>query len=135
MQGPQGPVGATGPQGLTGDVGPQGPIGLVGAIGPQGPIGPAGPPGTFSSTTCTYVTGAFVAANALGAFTTVTCPNNQFAVGIFPTWQTWTFATVCTAVSRRFSNSQVVTDWFGSTSSTLGCQGNSVATMTLCCPP
>jgi hypothetical protein len=40
---------------------------------------------------------------------------------------------VCTPASRRVNNSTVATDWL-SNSNSLGCLGNSVATMTLCCP-
>ena len=141
-QGPIGPIGPIGPQGPQGATGPQGPIGpqglqgLPGATGPQGPIGPTGPqgpPGTFTATTCSYVTGPFITANTSVATSQVTCPNNQFAVSIIPTWQLWFTNSVCTPLSRRINASTVVTDWLSNVNSQ-GCSGNSVATMTLCCP-
>jgi hypothetical protein len=66
---------------------------------------------------------------------TVTCPNSGFAVSIIPTWQSWSGASSCIPVNRRNSASLVLTDWFSSPSGVgTGCQGNSLATMTLCCP-
>jgi Collagen triple helix repeat (20 copies) len=134
LQGLQGPQGETGAQGLQGPPGAQGLQGPPGARGEIGPQGPPGAPGTFSATTCTYTTGPFITANAIVVTSTVTCAAGRFAVSIIPTWQTWFFASVCTPVSRRFGNSTVGTDWF-STAGTQGCLGNSVATITLCCPP
>jgi hypothetical protein len=125
LTGPQGPIG---PTGATGPQGPQGPIGLTGATGPQGPQGLQGPPGTFTATTCTYRTGAFLVAVNGQTVTTVTCPSGGFAVGIIPTWNLWFLSSTCHPVSSRDSVSTVRTDWLGS------CSGNEVATMTLCCP-
>jgi len=142
LQGLQGPIGPQGLQGLQGPIGPQGLQGLQGLQGPigpqglqglQGPIGPQGPSGTFTATTCTYVTGPFVTAGSSISTSSVTCPNASFAVSIIPTWQLWFADTVCAPASRRISNSTVVTDWISNNNS-LGCLGNSVATMTLCCP-
>jgi hypothetical protein len=127
--GPAGPAGPAGPIGATGATGP------AGSTGPAGPAGPQGPQGTFSTAGCTYVTGTFIAGAPTGFVTsTVACPTG-LAVGIIPTWQMWTFATACVPVSRRLTATSVATDWFASPSSIgTGCQGNNLATMTLCCP-
>jgi hypothetical protein len=133
LTGPQGLTGLTGPQGLTGLTGPQGLTGLTGPQGLTGLTGPQGPQGTFTATTCSYVTGAFVTANTTISTSTVTCPAGRFAVSIIPTWSVWFSDTVCTPLSRQVNNSTVATDWLSNVNS-LGCLGNSVATMTLCCP-
>jgi hypothetical protein len=93
----------------------------------------------FSASACTYVTGPFiVGTNAMGSFNQpgVTCPGGQFAVGIIPTWSAWAFASACQPVSRRLTSSTVVTEWFSSPAGAgTGCQGNNLATMTLCGTP
>src|SRR5262249_52427176 len=114
-----------------GAAGPAGPQGLP---GPQGPIGPAGPAGTFTATTCTYVTGAPVAGTASGVVTTVTCPNGQFAVGVYPTFQAWTPGTTAgVPLSHQLAHSATSTNWFPVPNSA-GCVASLLATMTLCCP-
>jgi hypothetical protein len=148
-QGLKGDTGAQGPQGetgLQGPIGPQGLQGLTGAQGPEGPIGPQGlqglqgvqglqgPPGTFNATTCSYATGAFVVGNRTRTTTQVSCSGGRFAVSVIPTWQTWFLDTVCTPLSSRINDTTVQVDWL-SNANTLGCLGNVVATMTLCCPP
>jgi hypothetical protein len=132
--GPQGPQGLTGATGATGATGPQGLQGLTGATGATGPQGLQGPPGTFSATTCSYATGSFIVGNRSLSTSSVTCSSGRFAVSIIPTWQSWFTDTVCTPVSRRVNDSTVATDWISNVN-TLGCLGNVVATMTLCCPP
>jgi hypothetical protein len=140
--GPQGPTGAAGPQGPLGPQGATGPQGSIGPVGPQGPAGPTGPQGaqgTFTATTCSYVTGAFITGtNTNGAFntTSVTCPANlPFAVGAIPTWSAWSGSALCTPVSVRNGTAGFSTYWFSPAIAVgSGCQGNSLATMTLCCP-
>jgi hypothetical protein len=137
--GPQGPTGAAGPQGPQGATGPQGSIGPVGPQGPAGPTGPQGTQGTFTATTCSYVTGAFITGtNTNGSFnsSSVTCPANlPFAVGAIPTWQAWNGTGVCIPVSLPNGTTGFTTYWFSSLVGVgTGCQGDKVATMTLCCP-
>src|SRR5262249_50837930 len=109
--------------------------GAIGETGAPGPVGPQGAPGTFTATTCTYVTGPFVA-GTLNPITTstVSCPDGKFAVSIMPTWSAWVTQSTCIPVSRRTGPSTVATDWLSHIGEGTGCLGNSVATMTMCCP-
>jgi hypothetical protein len=133
--GPQGDIGPIGPSGDIGAIGPQGPRGDIGATGAPGQLGPQGPPGTFTATTCTYVTGPFVAGTLSPITTsTVSCPDGKVAVSIIPTWSAWSTASSCIPVSRHTGLSTVATDWLSHVGEGTGCLGNSVATMTMCCP-
>jgi len=133
--GPQGDIGPIGPSGDVGAIGPQGPRGEIGATGAPGQLGPQGPPGTFTATTCTYVTGPFVAGTLSPITTsTVSCPDGKVAVSIIPTWSAWSTASSCIPVSRHTGLSTVATDWLSHVGEGTGCLGNSVATMTMCCP-
>ena len=128
--------GGTGPAGPAGPPGATGPQGATGPAGPQGATGPQGPEGTFSGS-CTSVTGAaIVGNNQNGSYdtTTVTCPSGRPAVGVFPTWTSWSASSSCTPVSRRLSTSTVATDWHSTPAGVgTGCLSNGLATMTICC--
>jgi hypothetical protein len=121
-----------------GSDGAEGVGGATGATGATGPAGPAGPPGTFSAAACTYVTGpSIVGTNAMGTLnsSSVSCPAGQIAIGGFPAWFSWSASSSCTPLTRRGSATTWFTDWFSTPAGVgSGCAGNTLATITLCCP-
>lgn len=88
---------------------------------------------------CTYLQGDFVIGrNALGSadFSTVTCPEGTFAMTNEATWGLWFATSACQPIGRRFSATRVATDWFSTPAGVgTGCEGNRLATATMCCVP